>query len=61
MAQDICCTCIFSKGTWCNRLVATSVGMRDRVGSDYKHDNTCPYHETGTPKTDNNKPQFYNS
>lgn len=53
--ESICFTCrySFSNGR-CNRLVSTCIGMRDRLGRDYKKNNKCPYYEQG----EGDKPKY---
>lgn len=61
--ENICFSCLFafSNGK-CNRLVSTCMGMRDRLGSDYKKDNKCPYYKKGDSDKREYKPMnFYNS
>lgn len=57
--DKICVGCYYNKG-WCNRLVASSIGMKDRVASDYIKDNTCDYRNEGESKEEN-KPNFENT
>lgn len=62
--KNICWSCKFC--LWpsgkCNRLVFTAIGMNDRIGSDYKKNNVCPYHEKGQPQKREYKPMnFFNS
>ena len=62
--EDICATCKFClyPSMKCNRLVYTCMGMNDRLGSDFKRSNHCPYHEKGEPQEREYKPlNFYNS
>ncbi len=62
--ENICATCAFclTPSMKCNRLVFTCMGMNDRLGSDFKKDNHCPYHEEGKPKEQKYEPlYFYNS
>lgn len=60
--DNICRTCTFSKGFWCNRLVVPGgYGNHDKVASDYLKDNKCNYYKKGTPEIDYNKPNFENS
>ena len=51
--ENICNTCKFQTANGrCNRLVFTCIGMNDRLGSDYKKDNHCDYHEEGNTNKD---------
>ena len=60
--EKICKGCYYSKGSWCNRLVATGgFGRRDRVASDYLHGNRCEYRKEGKASIETNKPNFENS
>lgn len=62
--KNICSTCKFATADlYCNRLVVpSSFGMNDRLGSDYKKNNECPYHEDGNPRKEEHKAlNFWNS
>ena len=62
--KNICSTCKFClvPSMKCNRLVFTCLGMRDRLGEDFKRGNYCPYHEEGKPKEQEYKPlNLYNT
>ncbi len=64
MEKDICLSCRYSfRNGKCNRLVVSCMGMNDRLGSYYKKDNKCPYHENGDDcRNREYKPiNFYNS
>ena len=62
--ENICQSCRYciAPTMKCNRLVFTAMGMRDKLGSDFKKGNQCPYHEDGEPQERDYKPlNFYNS
>lgn len=62
--ENICQSCRYciEPSMKCNRLVFTAMGMRDKLGSDFKKGNQCPYHEDGEPQERDYKPlNFYNS
>ena len=64
MEENICLSCRFAfRNGKCNRLVVSSIGMNDRLGSYYKKGNKCPYHEEGNDcRNRDYKPiNFYNS
>ena len=64
MEKNICLSCRFAfRNGKCNRLVVSSMGMNDRLGSYYKKGNKFPYHEDGNDCRDRDyKPiKFYNS
>ena len=64
MEENICLSCRFAfRNGKCNRLVVSSIGMNDRLGSYYKKDNKCPYHEYGNDcrKREYKPINFYNS
>ena len=53
MDNNICSTCTYRLGYKCNRLViAGGFGCNDRLGSDYKHGNECPYYKEGKGRDD---------
>ena len=62
--ENICATCQYClyPSMKCNRLVFTCMGMNDRLGSDFKRGNHCPYHKEGESQGREYKPlNFYNS
>ena len=64
MIGQICKECYYFEkdGSWCNRLVHSQIGMRDRVGSDYCKGDYCPYLELGESKpSKGSRPMFGNS
>lgn len=61
--DNICKSCRFATSDLrCNRLVSTCIGRSDRLGSDYKKDNVCPYYKEGTPRNEEKRNiNFFNS
>lgn len=47
--NNICLSCkwCYEDVIKCRRLVSTGLGMRDRLGEDFKRSNNCPYYEAG--------------
>ena len=61
--KNICLNCkwCYADTTRCRRLVSTCIGMRDRLGSDFKKGNHCPYFEQGERQGKYQPLNFYNS
>ena len=49
MKKNICDTCAYcTNNDRCNRLaIPGGFGRNDRLGSDFKHNNQCPYFKEG--------------
>ena len=62
--KNICADCKYryKDSLRCNRLVIPGgFGMNDRLGSDYKRNNQCPYFERGKDSGVDYKPLNFNN
>lgn len=61
--NNICLSCkwCYQDVVKCHRLVFTCLGMRDKLGEDFKRNNACLYYEKGERRGVYKPLNLYNS